>query len=255
MIMFNKPSWNNKREGFLRPPDKEQEERRQKLLHQMSETLSKKKEEFEERIEKIPLAELAQQQHFDLDASIEEEANKRIKITQPKIKEKPAPVVVPLHKEETVTDQSYLSPGEYVIPDSVQPSVEEFMNALTVVLRYFDQTKTELVSLQDGIHTADLETSDILHSVELTQFSEKEKAEMTDKLKEVRIRRRTYKKRFEYFNEINTCLEANKSAVSVLQQLKGKLRKVEEKQKNASFHFRIRTDLKTSYNDKIYASV
>ena len=105
MIMFNKPSWNNKREGFLRPPDKEQEERRQKLLHQMSETLSKKKEEFEERIEKIPLAELAQQQHFDLDASIEEEANKRIKITQPKAKTKPAPVVVPLHKEETVTDE------------------------------------------------------------------------------------------------------------------------------------------------------
>ena len=25
--MFNKPSWNNKREGFLRPPDQEQEER------------------------------------------------------------------------------------------------------------------------------------------------------------------------------------------------------------------------------------
>lgn len=250
--MFNKPSWNNKREGFLRPPDEEQEERKKNLLERMRETIASKKQEAEEK--KPTLEEISKQDHFDIDASIAKEANKTIKMTQPKLKGKATSVVVELPvKKEKPEEIINAEPTEYIPPDPANPSVDDFMEALTIILRYLDTAKAEITTLQDNVHTADLETSDILHSVELTQFTEEEKADMTDKLKEVRIRRRTCKKRLEYFTEIGAYLDTNKTAVNALKQLKGKLKKVEEKQKNASFHFRVRTDLKTSCNDKIYA--
>ena len=97
--MFNRPSWNNRRGGYLKPPDKEQEERRLGILDQMKATLLQKKQEAPPVVEKIPLAELAQQKHYDLDASIEEEIQKRTPVIPPLKKAKLNPIVIPVQTE------------------------------------------------------------------------------------------------------------------------------------------------------------
>ena len=71
-----------------------------------------------------------------------------------------------------------------------------------------------------------------------------EKSNMTDLLKDVRKRRRKDKRHLEYITEISGYVSGNKQAIQALQALKGKMRKIEEKQRNASYKPRVRIDLK-----------
>lgn len=253
--MFNKPSWNNRRGGYLKPPDKAEQERKQNLLIQMKETAASKKQDLlpEDPIlgepAKLSLTEIAQQEHFDLDSSIAEEVQKRVKLTQPKVKGKFNPIVIPLpenHNKKSVEQKT-----EEVLETTDCSPVQEFMNALQIVLKALDDAHAQALVLQDGVHQADLETSDLLHSIELTEFDENEKSDMTDKMKEVRIRRRLQKKHLEYVTEIDAYVSTNKQAIAALKTLKGKLNKIKEKHESALYRPRVRTDLKQT--DKIQA--
>lgn len=228
----------------MKTPSSEEAQRKQDLLNRMRQTIAQKKKEAEEELpKKLSLSEIAKQEHYDLDASVAAEAQKRIKLTQPKLKAKFNPIIIPPlveSKEEVVVEQIQKQTEE----NAESIPIQEFSDALSVVLKYFDTAKTEVTTLQESVHQADLETSDLLHSIELADFELDEKSNMTDLLQDVRRRRRKDKRHLEYITEISGYVSGNKQAIQALQALKGKIRKIEEKQRNASYKPRIRTDLK-----------
>ena len=228
----------------MKTPSSEEAQRKQDLLNRMRQTIAQKKKEAEEEPpKKLSLSEIAKQEHYDLDASVAAEAQKRIKLTQPKLKAKFNPIIIPPlvePKEEVVVEQIQKQTEE----NAESIPIKEFSDALSVVLKYFDTAKTEVTTLQESVHQADLETSDLLHSIELADFELDEKSNMTDLLQDVRRRRRKDKRHLEYITEISGYVSGNKQAIQALQALKGKIRKIEEKQRNASYKPRIRTDLK-----------
>ena len=229
----------------MKTPSSEEAQRKQDLLNQMRQTIAQKKKEAEEELpKKLSLSEIAKQEHYDLDASVAAEAQKRIKLTQPKFKAKFNPIIIPPLVEpkevEVIAEQTPKQTEE----NAESIPIKEFSDALSVVLKYFDTAKTEATTLQESVHQADLETSDLLHSIELADFELDEKSNMTDLLQDVRRRRRKDKRHLEYITEISGYVSGNKQAIQALQALKGKIRKIEEKQRNASYKPRIRTDLK-----------
>lgn len=250
--MFNKPSWNNKREGFLRPPDQEQEERKQNLFRQMQETLIKKKEEAEEK--KPTLEELSKQEHFDLDASIARETQKRIVLTQPKLKGKFNPIIIPVNateeSEEVVKENQEAAEAPSVKKevflhlDPAETDMEELINALDTVSNYLANAKQEVIFLGDNIHQTDFETSDFLHSIELSLFDAQEKEEVFDKVCEVRQRRRSYKERLEYVKELDQFADKNPNIAAKLATLKGQLEHIKQKQDTAMYYTKVRNDIK-----------
>jgi hypothetical protein len=248
--MFNKPSWNNKRGGYLKPPDQSQEEKRTSLLDKMKTTVSQKQKEAQQIVEKIPLSKIAQQKHYDLDKSIEAEVQKTTKVQQtktvPKIPRTPFnPVVIPSldNNTETKTNSEQIS-----IPDESDPGIDEFLESFRIVLKNMDKAQTEVDFLNNAITQTDLEITDLLHSVELTPCNEKEKIDLFDKIKEVRLRRRKYKKRLDYFREILDYVTEHKKAFDAATQLNGKLNRIKEKQSNAVYYIRVRKDIKIDEN-------
>jgi len=252
--MFNKPSWNNKREGFLRPPDEEQEERKKNLLERMRETIASKKQEAEEK--KPTLEEISKQDHFDLDASIAQEAQKRVVLTQPKLKGKFNPIVIPVpievqeeNEETTVENQEVVevSPCKKEVfshPDPANTDITDLIYALDTVKNYLLNAKQEVLFLGDNIHQTDFETSDFLHSIELSQFSPEEKEEVFDKMREIRQRRRSYKERLEYVKELEQFVDKNVNIANKLASLQGQLEHIRDKQNSAMYFTKVRNDIK-----------
>lgn len=252
--MFNKPSWNNRREGYLKPPDPEQEEKRLNLLDKMKATLSKKKEEAPPVVEKIPLSEIAQQKHYDLDASIEEEVQKRVPVIPPITRTKINPIIITLPEEhveevvkeieETTEDAPHTKIMVFNPPNPAKTSIDDLLDALKTVENYFAAAKNETVFLGDNIHESDYETSDFLHSIELSNFSSEEKIELIDKLTEIRQRRRTYKIRQEFFKEIELFVDKNENIANKLGMLRSQLVRIKDKHNMAQYFTKVRTDVK-----------
>ncbi len=239
--MFNKPSWNNRKGGYLKPSPPSEQQKKQNLLEKMKAAVNLQKKETEP-VQKMSLTEIAKQEHYDIDASIEEETKKRVKIL-PSKKGKFNPIVIPVQTAEKAVSVQKKS-VEPVKEAITNVPIQEFMSALQIVLKYFDNANTQMTLLQEGVHQTDLETTDLLHSIELTEFDENEKSDMTDKIKEVRVRRRIQKRCLEYMTEINAYVDKNKQPIEALKTLKGKLSTIKEKQDNALYRPRIRTDLK-----------
>lgn len=140
--------------------------------------------------------------------------------------------------------------AKYITPPKADTDFEELTNALKIVLKYISTSKGENLKIYNGIHDADLETTDLLHEIELNQLDIKEQVEMYMKLKEVRERRRTYKNRQAYFDEIGTFVGMMPGLPGKLQNLLNKLQEVKMRQENAIYTPRIRTDIKESENIK-----
>lgn len=240
--------WNNKRESYIRTPSTEEAQKKRSILNQMRQTIAQKKKEAEEEskeeLKKLTLSEIAQQEHYDLDASIAAEAQKTVNQAQPKLKGKFNSIIIPPLPETKVTEIVTKQVAEQTEEDVTFTPIKEFTDALSIVLKYFDRANIEATTLQESVHQADLETSDLLHSIELADFEMDEKSNMTDLLKDVRKRRRKDKRHLEYITEISGYVSGNKQAIQALQALKGKMRKIEEKQRNASYKPRVRIDLK-----------
>ena len=251
--MFNKPSWNNRTGGYLKPPGKEQEEKRLNLLNRMKATISQKKQEAPP-IEKIPLSEIAQQKHYDLDASIEEEIQKRTPVIPPIKKAKLNPIIIPLPAEpveevaeeieEATEDTLSMGLKTFNPPDPAETDINDLLTALKTVEKYLAAAKNETVFLGDNIHDTDYETSDFLHSIELSNLSDEEKINLIDKLTEVRKRRRTYKVRQEFFKEIEAFVDKNDNIANKLGSLRNQLAKIQERHDTAQYFTKIRTDIK-----------
>jgi len=253
--MFNKPSWNNRRGGYLKPIDKEQADKKRNLLEQMKVTLEKnQKAPPSEPVKKTSLMELAKQEHYNLDASIAEEVQKQVIITTPKLKGKMNPIIIPLPQEqveevaveieEATEDVPLAKEKTFLPPDSVDTDINDLLNALKTLETYFQSAKRETIFLGDRIHNADYETSDFLHSIELSAFSPEEKIELIDKITELRQRRRTYKIRQEFFKEIEQFVDNNYNIANKLGALRAQLTQIQDKHNTAQYFTRIRTDIK-----------
>lgn len=131
------------------------------------------------------------------------------------------------------------NPPNYAVID-----VNDLINALSVVAKYCLNSKKEIDYLEENIHNTDYETSDFLHSIELSSFVDSEKEDIFDKLMEIRRRRRTYKKRLELLREVQNFVSKTSDIATKLGTLKNTLVKIQEKQNNAVFHTKIRNDIK-----------
>lgn len=72
------------------------------------------------------------------------------------------------------------------------------------------------------------ETQDILHYLELENPNYKERAKCATKLQKVRQQRREYKDELEEFTDIAEFVKENQQIIHRLEQLLGKIRKVEK---------------------------
>jgi hypothetical protein len=210
-----------------------------------------------------------------LDASIEKEARKRPKLEKVVIgkKNKFSKILIPqimqdkqkendknktlaealsleTSIEETINEEEVTQTVEqkqeekFNPPDHACINVDDLIDALSVVAKYCLNVKKEISFLSDSIHNTDYETSDFLHSIELSSFDEVEKAKVFDKLSEIRQRRRSYKKRLELLTEVQTFVDKTSDIATKLGTLKNSLIRVKEKQNNAVFHTKIRNDVK-----------
>ncbi len=236
------------------------------IFQQMQETIRANRTKF---LSKIGQKEVKQKMYgkatFDLDASIEAEAAKTIpKIKLPPIHElgihRPLEVLGDLideepeeeiieetvveSKPETVEEKSDQAENVFLPPDHANTNMDDLMNALDIVAKYLGNAKNEVMFLDDSIHNTDFETSDFLHSIELSEFDSQEKIDVFNKVCEIRKRRRSYKYRLEYMRELDMFVTNNVNIVNKIDALRGQLRRIKEKQDTARYYSRVRTDIK-----------
>lgn len=82
---------------------------------------------------------------------------------------------------------------------------------------------------------ANLETQDILHSLEIYNHPYNQKAKLAGKLVDVRRRRRTAKDMMDVYAPITTWVEENRAVIKSLERLLGDVRKAENIQKNRCY--------------------
>lgn len=201
----------------------------------------------------------------DLDASIAKEAEREIKkITLPPIPEikinQASTILESVYAEEPEEDfieetaikekqeavEESPSSGKKVFlpPNPANTDLSDLMDALDVVSKYLNNAKNEVLFLEESINDANSETSDFLHSIELSQFDAEEKIDIFNKVKEIRQRRRSYKARLEYLKVLEAFISNNQNIANKINTLRGQLKHVKERQDTARFYTRIRTDIK-----------
>lgn len=260
---------NPKPEEEMTPYELKQQKART-IFQQMQETIRANQAKFLNRIgQKEVKKKMYEKATFDLDASIEEEASKRL----PKIKLSPIPkqnhplenlgALLENEPEENLIEETTEEVNQevveeekiipvivpvkapvFVTPDPAETNLDDLIDALEVISKYLNNAKNEATILEEDVHNADYETSDFLHSIELSDFDEMEKADVFDKMREIRQRRRSYKIRLEYMKELNTFIEKNVNITNRINSLRGQLKRIKEKQKTARFFSRVRTDIK-----------
>lgn len=241
-------------------PFEQKQQKARTIFQQMQETIRANRTKFLNHVGK---KEVKQQMYekatFDLDASIEAEATK----TLPKIKLPPIHEIG-VHRPLEVLGNMVEEPEEEIIeetaveikpeaveekpvflpPDPADTNLDDLMNALDIVSKYLQNAKNEVTFLDDSIHNTDFETSDFLHSIELSKFDPQEKIEVFNKVCEIRQRRRSYKERLEYIKELETFVNNNQNIANKINTLRGQLKHIKEKQETARYYSKIRTDIK-----------
>lgn len=138
---------------------------------------------------------------------------------------------------------------EYKAPRPANTDITEILQAINTLTKALKNTKNEQNKLRDAIHNCDLETCDLLHEIELNEYEEAEEHSLYEKLKEVRQRRRTYKIKYTYIEELNIFNNSLPTLQTRLVNLHKKLSEIQEKHNSSKYAPRIRTDIKES--DKI----
>ena len=99
--------------------------------------------------------------------------------------------------------------------------IETFLNYLSEVDRSYPLTKAEL-------EKKDNETQDILHELELSNTTYKERAKIASRLKYVRKERRILKDYIEEKEALMKWVEENKNCLNKLREVLGQTRKQEK---------------------------
>lgn len=133
---------------------------------------------------------------------------------------------------------------KYNPPPPEDTNITELKNAIQTLLEYIKNTKDKLNQMSESIHNCDLETSDLLHEIEFSNLNETEQKEEYQKIKEVRERRRTYKKMQSYMEILNCFIDITPNIYNKLDTLLYKLKEQQKRHETALFSPRIRTDVK-----------
>ena len=142
---------------------------------------------------------------------------------------------------------------EYKTPKPANTDITDVLQAINTITKTLKNIKNEQNKLRESIHNCDLETSDLLHEIELNEYNEEEEAVLYQKLKEVRQRRRTYKIRYTYVEELNIFNNSVPTLQTRLINLHKKLTEIKENHNNSKYAPRIRTDIKESNKIKYIA--
>ena len=198
---------------------------------------------------------------FDLDASIEEEANKKIKpillkpipelgINRPLealgsvLAEQPEEdfeETVVENEPETVEEAPVPVTETFLPPDPADTNLDDLIDALQIISKYFNDVKNEVIFLGDNIHNADYETSDFLHSIELSQFEPEEKIDVFNKICAVSINHKLSGFIVILLSLFYFC---SLTITNKIDTLRGQLKRIKEKHKTARFFTKVRNDIK-----------
>lgn len=164
--------------------------------------------------------------------------------TQPNIPAEPIKTPVENNTIQTKSGPRAVRQCKYNPPPPENTNITELTNAIQTLLEYIKNTKDKLNQMSESIHNCNLETSDLLHEIEFSNLNETEQKEEYQKIKEVRERRRTYKKMQSYMEILNCFIDITPNIYNKLDTLLYKLKEQQKRHETALFSPRIRTDVK-----------
>lgn len=120
---------------------------------------------------------------------------------------------------------------EKLMPQVTSQSVESALNM-------FSQANESLRMAQNKLDFCDKKTQDLLHELELCDWTYHERAHAAIELQAVRQRRRAAKDIIDVLTPLTTWLTAQASVVNQLKQCLGAMRKAESKMENRVYYKR-----------------
>lgn len=99
---------------------------------------------------------------------------------------------------------------------------------IEIFLTLFREAETRCAFAEELLEQTNKKTQDILHYLELENPNYKESAKKATELKKVRKQRRQYKDEVEELADIASFVRENRKVIHDLEQLLGKVRKVEK---------------------------
>ena len=121
---------------------------------------------------------------------------------------------------------------------------------LSDFLKFIRDCNTDKKLYTEYVETEDKKTQDILHKIELNTLKRDEKTKIVTKLQDIRRTRREFKDRIEVIDDICKYFEdpAHISMIRDLEQILGKIRKIEERQGNKIYVPRVLTEEEDYYD-------
>lgn len=121
---------------------------------------------------------------------------------------------------------------------------------LSDFLKFIRDCNTDKKLYTEYVETEDKKTQDILHKIELNTLKRDEKTKIVTKLQEVRRTRREFKDKIEVVEDICKYFEdpTHISMIRDLEQILGKIRKIEERQGNKIYVPRVLTEEEDYYD-------
>ena len=189
-----------------------------------------------------------------------QERNKNEQQTTP-LPCQPTPATVSQPLQETVQDdlpvyvetprgrRAISAKGPYQAAESADTDITELLESIRVLRKYLAGAPEEAKRLRQLISDCNCETTDLLHAIELEEEEEQEMIRLYRNIKDMRKRRRSYKQRLGYMEELMYFITRMQWLPESLKNLQEKLETLKDKENNSFYAPRIRTDLKE--NDKI----
>ncbi len=153
-------------------------------------------------------------------------------------------VDTPLGKRAVVKQE------EYQAPDSADTDITDLLEAIDIICQYFTESTEETKRMNNLINECKYETIDLLHAIEFSSQDEEKELKIFQKIKVMRLRRRSYKKKLSYLTEINHACMKSPNMINTLTNLKKKLETIKKKEETTVYAPRIRTDLEENENIK-----
>ena len=121
---------------------------------------------------------------------------------------------------------------------------------LSDFLKFVRECMSEKKLNTDYVGVEDKKTQDVLHKIELNTLTRDEKAKILTKLQTIRRTRREFKDKIELVDEICKYFEdpSHLSMIHDLEQILGKIRKIEERQGNKNYVPRVLTEESDYYD-------
>lgn len=122
----------------------------------------------------------------------------------------------------------------------MKPKPKKRSEYLSDFLDFLEATRQEYTFAVDGLRQEDERTQDILHAIELGDYTYQMRCKLGTELKLNRQARRSYKDIIEESEVILEYMKEHKKALDMLTQILGKVRKQENYHANRTYRPRVR---------------